>query len=61
MTIENGSEEETGKAVKKALELLGKSGGFVLSPVDNVRENTENAWNNTNKLINTWKKYREKF
>ena len=60
-TIEQGSEAETEAAVIKALRLLGQEGGFILSPVDNVRENTPNAWKNTHKLIDTWKKYRQDF
>jgi len=58
MTIENGTEFEVVEATKKALELLGKSGGFILSPVDNVREETENVWRNTYKFIETWGEFR---
>ena len=29
-----------------------------LSPVDNVREDTEKAWKNTHVFIDTWKKHR---
>jgi hypothetical protein len=36
-------------------------GGFILSPVDNVRDDTPNAWKNTHKFIETWKKYRQDF
>jgi uroporphyrinogen decarboxylase len=58
VTVEQGSEQETEEAVRRALELLGPGGGFILSPVDNVREDTENAWRNTHRLIEAWKKYR---
>ena len=61
LTIEQGSEAETEAAVLEALSVLGKGGGFILSPVDNVRENTPNAWKNTYKLISTWKKHRQDF
>lgn len=57
MTVELGTQEGTEKAVLTALEILGERGGFILSPVDNVRENTEKAWMNTHAFINTWKKY----
>ncbi|MEW5816905.1 MAG: uroporphyrinogen decarboxylase family protein [Spirochaetota bacterium] len=57
ITIELGTEGETEEAVKAAIELGGNS-GFILSPVDNVRENTEQAWKNTYKFIEAWKKYR---
>ena len=58
VTVETGTEEETEAAVRRALEVLGSDGGFILSPVDNVREDTENAWRNTRALIEAWKKYR---
>jgi hypothetical protein len=44
--------------VRRALEALGTGGGFILSPVDNVREDTENSRRNTRALIEAWKKYR---
>jgi len=58
VTVEQGTEGETGAAVRRALEVLGSGGGFILSPVDNVREDTENAWRNTRTLIEAWKKHR---
>lgn len=60
MTIERGTKKQTEDAVIQAIKLLGKGGSFILSPVDNVSENTEKAWNNTYELISTWKKYRKK-
>jgi len=59
VTVERGSQAETEAAVRRALEVLGQGGGFILSPVDNVREDTENAWRNTRALLAAWKKYRE--
>lgn len=61
VTVEMGTQEETRKAVIQALSTLGKGGGFILSPVDNVRDDTERAWRNTHVFIYTWKKYREDF
>jgi hypothetical protein len=58
ITVEQGTEKETEEAVFEALSVLGKGGGFILSPVDNVREDTENAWRNTRVFIETWKKFR---
>ena len=55
MTVELGTEEETAAAVRRALEVLGAGGGFILSPVDNVREDTENSRRNTRALIEAWK------
>ena len=60
VTVEFGTKKETEKAVINAIDTLGKSGGFILSPVDNVREDTENARKNTGVFIDTWKKYRSR-
>jgi hypothetical protein len=59
VTVELGTEEQTAAAVRRALEVLGTGGGFVLSPVDNVREDTENSRRNTRAFIEAWKRYRE--
>ncbi len=58
LTVELGTEKETVEAVERAIEILGGDGGFVLSPVDNVRENTENAWKNTRAFIDAWRQNR---
>jgi len=58
LTVELGTAEQTRAAVVEALDALGPGGGFILSPVDNVREDTPNAWNNTRVFIETWKRHR---
>jgi hypothetical protein len=58
MSVETCGPGETEAAVREAISILGKGGGFILSPVDNVREDTDNAWKNTEVLIETWKRYR---
>ena len=57
ISIEQGTARETEEAVVEALQVLGEGGGLILSPVDNVRDNTENAWENTHVFIDTWKRY----
>ena len=57
ISIEQGTAEETEEAVVEALQVLGEGGGLILSPVDNVRDNTENAWENTHVFLDTWKRY----
>jgi enhancing lycopene biosynthesis protein 2 len=57
ITVEMGTEAETEQAVCSALETLGTGGGFILSPVDNVREDTEKAWRNTRAFIEAWKRH----
>jgi hypothetical protein len=61
VTVELGTAEETENAVIHALKTLGKEGGFILSPVDNVREDTENAWRNTTVFLDAWKKHRKEY
>lgn len=58
ITVEQGSEADTEAAVAHALRTLGQGGGFILSPVDNVRDNTPRAWTNTRVLIETWQRLR---
>lgn len=58
LTVEQGTEKDTEAAVIHALNTLGKNGGFILSPVDNVRDDTPNAWRNTEKFIEVWKRHR---
>jgi len=58
ITVEMGTEEETEEAVRTALQTLGAGGGFILSPVDNIREDTETARRNTHRFIEAWKRYR---
>jgi hypothetical protein len=55
LSVEMGTGEQTEQAVCEALDILGKGGGFILSPVDNVREHTEIAWENTHRFIDVWK------
>ena len=55
LSVEMGTGEQTEQAVWEALDILGKGGGFILSPVDNVREHTEIAWENTHRFIDVWK------
>jgi hypothetical protein len=57
VTVELGGEAQTREAVRRALELLGPE-GFILSPVDNVREDTETSRRNTRALIEAWQRYR---
>jgi len=58
LTVELGTPDETIAAVRYALEVLGKNSGFILSPVDNVREDTLNARRNTQVFIDAWKEHR---
>ncbi len=58
VTVERGSQEEVREAVRAALHQLAPGGGFILSPVDNVREDTEQARANVSALIDEWQAQR---
>ena len=54
LTVEQGSSDQVRAEVRKALEVLAPGGGFILSPVDNVREDTPRARENALALISEW-------
>jgi hypothetical protein len=56
LTVEMGNEAQTRDEVRKAMDILGEGGGFILSPVDNVREYTQNSNKNVHALVDEWKK-----
>jgi hypothetical protein len=58
MTVELGTAEQTREAVREAMAVLGAAGGFILSPGDNVRNDTDIARENTRVFIETWKALR---
>jgi hypothetical protein len=55
LTVETGTEEETREEVRTAMRELGQGGGLILSPVDNVREDTETSRANVRALIDEWR------
>jgi hypothetical protein len=54
LTVERGTTGDIHDAVNGALEALGPD-GFILSPVDNVRDTSEEVWRSTLALIDAWK------
>jgi uroporphyrinogen-III decarboxylase len=56
ITIETGDRKTIEKAVDEALDTLGPD-GCILSPVDNVRDPSDQVWDNVLIFINAWKKY----
>jgi hypothetical protein len=56
LTMEMGAEEQVRAEVREALRVLAPGGGFILSPVDNVREDTPQARRNVDVLLDEWKK-----
>ncbi|MBN1422811.1 MAG: hypothetical protein JXP34_28805 [Planctomycetes bacterium] len=51
ITVERGTPEEVEIAVRDAIRTLGPDGGFILSPVDNVRDDSPRAWENVRAFI----------
>ena len=58
VTMEMGTPDEVRAEVRSALETLAPGGGFILSPVDNVTQNTERVWENIRALIDEWRQGR---
>jgi hypothetical protein len=56
LTVEQGTPEQVEAEVDEAMRLLGPGGGFILSPVDNVREDSRTARANVAALIAAWRR-----
>jgi len=54
LVVEEGTEDEVRSAVEEAMSILGVTGRFILSPVDNLRADTEQSWRNVQVLTSTW-------
>lgn len=50
-TVEEGTEDE----VRRAVDTMSPDGGFILSPVENVRDTSQHTWNNVLALVDEWK------
>ncbi|MBM3242254.1 hypothetical protein FJZ31_38795 [Candidatus Poribacteria bacterium] len=59
LTVECGTSADITEQVQQAIAILAPGGGFILSPVTNVRADTERAWQNIKTLIETWRTLRE--
>ncbi len=55
LTVENGTAEQVRDEVRAAVHLMEGVPGFILSPVDNVREDTPRARENVTTLIDEWR------
>ena len=56
LTVEQGSEDQIRKEVQTAIRHLSPGGGFILSPVDNVREYSPLIQKNVATLIDEWQR-----
>jgi hypothetical protein len=55
LTVERGFSDQIIQEVQKSLDILGKQPGFILSPVDNIREISPAIENNIQALITSWR------
>ena len=55
LTVEKGTPDEVRAEVETALRVLAPGGGLILSPVDNVREDTPVSRANVEALIEAWR------
>ena len=58
LTVERGSPAEVEGEVRRAMQLFPPHGGFILSPVDNVREHSAEIDTNVKKMIQSWEQWR---
>ena len=58
LTVEMGSREDIDRAVERAIEVLAPGGGFILGPVDNVRDESAQTRQNVLVFIEAWKRLR---
>lgn len=56
LIVEQGTPEDVRAEVARAMRVLAPTKGFILSPVDNVREDTARARKNTRVLIQEWQR-----
>ena len=56
LTVEMGNRKEIENAVETAISALAPGGGFILSPVDNIRDTSRETWKNVQTMIDVWKK-----
>jgi len=55
LVVEEGTEAEVRAAVEEAMAELRGTERFILSPVDNIRADTDHSWRNVQVFIDTWK------
>ncbi|MDA0335861.1 MAG: hypothetical protein O2782_11900 [bacterium] len=58
VTVEMGTAEDVRRAVTEAMEILAPGGGFILSPVDNVVDDSPATRANVDAFLQTWRALR---
>ena len=55
VTVEKGTPEQIRGEVETAFDVLAPGGGFILAPIDNIRELSDKAMANSKLFIDAWK------
>jgi len=58
LTIECGSPDDIRREVRQAVSALAPGSGFILSPMTNIRDESDKARQNTRTMIETWRQVR---
>jgi len=56
LTVEAGTPDVVRDEVRRAVDVLAPGGGFILSPVDNVRQDTPTSRRNVEALVAEWRR-----
>ena len=55
-TVEQGTPDAVRAEVRRALDIMSPGGGFILSPVENVRDPSQKTLDNVAVLVDEWKR-----
>jgi len=56
VTVEHGTADQVRAETQRAMEVMAPGGGFILSPVENVRDPAQQTLDNVAVLIDEWKR-----
>jgi len=54
MSVEHATRAEIWQAVENAISICGGNGGFILSPVDNILDSSQETWENVIEFVKAW-------
>ena len=57
LCVQSGTPAEIWAAVEEAIATCGRRGGFVLSPVDNIEDTSQETWENVLEFIEAWRHF----
>ena len=59
MSVEHATRSEIWRAVENAITTCGAQGGFILSPVDNILDASQETWQNVFEFVRVWQHLRD--